>query len=226
MFRRDLLKSALLGTAAIATARAMQSETARAAESATPLQTLSDELDHQLLGDDGLARPISTEPTVSDLAKGLDRTLALRRRRRILRRLVLRLLPRSLRSWARHGRPARDGRGDSAGSYIGSSLTSGHFLRLRSQFEFFGHFPQIFARLAPLSSPNASQQRALKLSAGAKNGETATLRTSAMRRSPPTTGSMARRSRGSRRCSRATAGRIGRWRRCGRRQSTVTPAND
>ena len=77
MFRRDLLKSALLGAAAIATARVMQSETASAAESATPLQRLSDELDHQLFGDDGLARPIPTQPTVSDLAKGLDRTLAL-----------------------------------------------------------------------------------------------------------------------------------------------------
>ena len=43
----------------------------------TPLDTLSDELDHQLFGDDGLARPIPTQPTVSDLAKGLDRTLVL-----------------------------------------------------------------------------------------------------------------------------------------------------
>src|SRR5277367_417448 len=77
MFRRDVLKSALLGAAAIATARAVRSETALAAESATPLDTLSNELDRQLFGDDGLARPISTEPTVSDLAKGLDRTLAL-----------------------------------------------------------------------------------------------------------------------------------------------------
>jgi NTE family protein len=177
MFRRDFLKSALLGTAAIATARAIQSETARAAQSATPLHTLSDELDHQLFGDDGLARPIPTEPTVSDLAKGLDRTLALGGGGEYYvawycgffhglydHGLDMAALPEMVV-------------GTSAGSYIGSSVTSGHFLRLRTQFEFFGHFPQIFARLAPLSSPNASQQRALKLSAAAKDGETATLRT-------------------------------------------------
>ena len=176
MFRRDLLKSALLGTAAIATARAMRSETARAAEGA-PLQTLSDELDHQLFGDDGLARPIPTEPTVSDLAKGLDRTLALGGGGEYYvawycgffhglyeHGLDMAALPEMVV-------------GTSAGSYMGSSLTSGHFLRLRSEFEFFGHFPQLFARLAPLSSPNASQQRALKLSAAAKDGETGTLRT-------------------------------------------------
>src|ERR1700722_3692267 len=77
MFRRELLKSALLGAAAIAAGRAVGPVAARAAESAMPLDTLSNELDHQLFGDDGLARPIPTQPPVSDLAKGLDRTLAL-----------------------------------------------------------------------------------------------------------------------------------------------------
>ena len=76
MFRRDVLKSALLGAAAIATLPPAV-EDGSAAASATPLDALSDELDHQLFGDDGLARPIPTQPTVSDLAKGLDRTLAL-----------------------------------------------------------------------------------------------------------------------------------------------------
>src|SRR6202044_4053818 len=171
------LKSALLGTAAIATARAMQSETALAAASVMPLDALSDELDHQFFGGDGLARPIPTEPTVSGLAKGLDRTLALGGGGEYYvawycgffhglydHGLDMAALPEMVV-------------GTSAGSYMGSSLTSGHFLRLSSQFEFFGHFPQIFARLAPLSSPNASQQRALKLSAAAKDGEIATLRT-------------------------------------------------
>ena len=159
MFRRDLLKSALLGTAAIATGRAVRPTAALAAESATPLDTLSNELDHQLFGDDGLARPIPTEPTISDLAKGLDRTLALGGGGEYYvawycgffhglydHGLDMAALPEMVV-------------GTSAGSYMGSSLMSGHFLRLRTQFEFFGHFPQIFARLAPLSSPNASQCR-------------------------------------------------------------------
>jgi NTE family protein len=44
--------------------------------------------------------------------------------------------------------------GTSAGAYAGSSLTSGEFYRLRGAFEFFGYFPALFARLAPLSTPN------------------------------------------------------------------------
>jgi hypothetical protein len=46
MFRRDVLKSALLGTAAIATGHIMRPTAAPAAESATLLDTLSNELDH------------------------------------------------------------------------------------------------------------------------------------------------------------------------------------
>ena len=67
--------------------------------------------------------------------------------------------------------------GTSAGAYMGSSLALGHFLRLRSEFNFFGHFPSLFADLTPLSSSNPSQQRAMKLSAAAKDGEISTLRT-------------------------------------------------
>ena len=58
---------------------------------------------------------------------------------------------------------------------MGSSLTSGHFSRLRSDFKFFGHFPSLFAKLTPLSSSNASQQRAVRLSSAAKDGEISTL---------------------------------------------------
>jgi NTE family protein len=177
MFRRDVLKSTLLAAAAIATPLAIDSATAFAAEGSSPLDTLSDELDRQLFGDDGLARPIPTQPTVSDLAKGFDRTLALGGGGEYYvawycgffhglydHGLDMAALPEMVV-------------GTSAGSYIGSSVMSGHFLRLRTQFEFFGHFPQIFARLAPLSSPNASQQRAQKLNAAAKDGYGATLRT-------------------------------------------------
>src|SRR3984885_5343572 len=140
MFRRPLLKSALLSFAAVATARAVWPTAALAAETQTPLDTLSNELDHQLFGDDGLARPIPTQPTVSDLAKGLDRTLALGGGGEYYvawycgffhglydHGLDMAALPEMVV-------------GTSAGSYIGSSVTSGHFLRLRAQFGVFCRF--------------------------------------------------------------------------------------
>ena len=51
MFRRDLLKSALLGAAAIATGRAVRPTAALAAESATPLDTLVEHLEEQQPGE-------------------------------------------------------------------------------------------------------------------------------------------------------------------------------
>ena len=53
--------------------------------------------------------------------------------------------------------------GTSAGSYAGSSMASGHFQRMRAEFDFFGYFPGLFARAAPVSEANASQQRAQKV---------------------------------------------------------------
>jgi NTE family protein len=177
MIRRELFKSALLGAAAIASARALRPAVALATEGVTPLDALSDELDRQLFGDDGLARPIPTEPTVSDLARGLDRALVLGGGGEYYVAWYCGFFHGLYEHGLDMARLPEMVVGTSAGSYIGSSVTSGHLLRLRTQFEFFGHFPEIFARLAPLSSPNASQQRALRLSAAAKDGETATLRT-------------------------------------------------
>ena len=151
MLRRDVLKSTLLGTAAIASARALRPAGALAAARMNPLDTLSDELDRQLFSDDGLARPIPTEPTVSDLAKGLDRALVLGGGGEYYVGWYCGFF----HGLYEHGLDMAGLQemvvGTSAGSYMGSSLTSGHFLRLRLQFDFFGHFPQIFARLAPLS---------------------------------------------------------------------------
>jgi NTE family protein len=56
-------------------------------------------------------------------------------------------------------------------------MASGHFQRLRTEFDFFGHFPSLFARLAPVTEPNASQMRAQKINAAAKDGSLSTLRT-------------------------------------------------
>jgi NTE family protein len=64
--------------------------------------------------------------------------------------------------------------GTSAGSYMGSSLLSGEFSRLRTEFEFFGKFPEIFAKIAPVTKPNISQQRADQVNMSATDGSTET----------------------------------------------------
>src|SRR5580698_8672495 len=175
MFRRDMLKSALLSAAAIASVDALRPAEALAAESITPLDTLSDELDHQLFGDDGLARPIPTEPTVSDLAKGLDRTLVLGGGGEYYVAWYCGFF---------HGLAeekvdlniAEMVVGTSAGAYAGSALTSGHFGHLRRVFDFFGEFPGLFAKLASVTSPNLSQKRAQEINFNVKDGAPASIR--------------------------------------------------
>ena len=66
--------------------------------------------------------------------------------------------------------------GTSAGAYAGSALSSGHFARLRREFEFFGRFPALFAKMAPVTSPNASQKRAQEINFNVKDGSPASIR--------------------------------------------------
>jgi NTE family protein len=172
MLRRDLLKSALAsGAGALALAQA------GAADAGNELETMAVELTKELYANDGLALPIPVTPTVSDLAKGRDRTLALGPGGEY----YLGWYCGFFHGLYDHGLDMNAMSemvvGTSAGSYMGSSLTSGHFLRLRSEFKFFGHFPSLFAKLTPLSSSNPSQQRAMKLSAAAKDGEISTRQT-------------------------------------------------
>jgi NTE family protein len=171
VLRRDLLKSALVGSAALGSSIGIADEADR------ELEAMAAELTKELYANDGLARPIPANPTISDLAKGRDRTLVLGGGGEYYVAWYCGFF---------HGLYDQDIDmnalsemvvGTSAGSYMGSSLTGGHFLRLRSEFEFFGHFPSLFAKLAPLSSPNASQQRAMKLNAAAKDGEISTRQT-------------------------------------------------
>jgi NTE family protein len=171
MLRRDLLKSIVAsvpGALAIAPA---------GAEASSELETMAGELTKELYANDGLALPIPITPTVSGLAKGRDRTLVLGGGGEY----YLAWYCGFFHGLYEHGLDMNAMSemvvGTSAGAYMGSSLTSGHFLRLRSEFNFFGHFPSLFADLTPLSSSNPSQQRAMKLSAAAKDGEISTLRT-------------------------------------------------
>ncbi|MEI9899413.1 MAG: patatin-like phospholipase family protein [Hyphomicrobium sp.] len=121
-----------------------------------------------------MAFPIADQPTPSPFAAGLDRTLVLGGGGTYYLAWYCGFF---------HGlfdagidAPSLAGMivGTSAGSYAGSSLASGHFQRMRTEFDFFGHFPGLFARAAPVSEANLSQERARKINAAAKDGSLAT----------------------------------------------------
>ena len=178
MLRRNVFAATLIGSAAVASAAcAVPSGPAQAGDLGTELELMADQLDHELFDNDGLARPIPNRPTVSDLAKGLDRTLVLGGGGEYYVAWYCGFFHGLYNQGLDMNAMSEMVVGTSAGSYMGSSLTSGHFQRLHSEFEFFGHFPNLFAKLAPLSEPNASQKRAMKLSAAAADGDISTLRT-------------------------------------------------
>jgi len=127
-----------------------------------------------LFADDGLALAISDKPTISPLARGLDRALVLGGGGTYYLAWYCGFFHGLFDEGIDAPQLADMIVGTSAGSYAGSSLASGHFGRLRAEFDFFGHFPGLFARLAPVSEPNASQKRAQKINAAAKDGSLAT----------------------------------------------------
>ena len=122
----------------------------------------------KLFAQDELARPIPETPTVSDLAKGLDRTLVLGGGGEYYVAWYCGFFH-GLYELGVDLNIAEMVVGTSAGAYAGSSLTSRHFQRLRSEFDFFGHFPSLFARLAPVASPNLSQRRAKEINISVKD---------------------------------------------------------
>jgi NTE family protein len=129
----------------------------------------------KLFADDGLARPIPETPTVSDLARGLDRTLVLGGGGEYYVAWYCGFFH-GLMEQGVDLNIAEMVVGTSAGAYAGSSLTSGHFARLRTEFDFFGYFPSLFAKLAPLASPNISQKRAQEINFAVKDGSPASIR--------------------------------------------------
>jgi NTE family protein len=133
------------------------------------------EISAKLFADDGLARPVPEVPTVSNLAAGLDRTLVLGGGGEYYVAWYCGFFH-GLYELGVDLNLAQMVVGTSAGSYAGSSLTSGHFQRLRLEFDFFGHFPSLFAKLAPLSSPNLSQKRAQEINFNVKDGSPASIR--------------------------------------------------
>jgi len=174
MKRRDLLKATAMLPAAVC-AGGVSNPAAAQGSNTTALRRLTERANATLFGADGLAVPLPGNPTPSAFAKGLDRTLVLGGGGEYYVAWYCGffhgLIERGVDPNA-----AEMVVGTSAGAYAGSALTSGHFERLRREFDFFGEFPKLFAKLAPLSAPNASQKRAQQINFGVKNAEPATIR--------------------------------------------------
>jgi NTE family protein len=170
MHRRSFLKATALAPAAMA----IGGLPADAMECTPPLAQLADNLDVSLFSADGLAFPIANEPTPSPYAAGLDRALVLGGGGTYYLAWYCGFFHGLFEQGIDAPALADMIVGTSAGSYAGSSLASGHFQRMRLEFDFFGHFPGLFARAAPVSEANLSQQRAQKINAAAKDGSIAT----------------------------------------------------
>jgi len=169
------MQSTSFGVAGLAAGAALAGAAARAQPAGWDVDAMAAQISARLFADDGLARAAPEQPAVSDLARGLDRTLVLGGGGEYYVAWYCGFL---------HGLlelnvdldVAEMVVGTSAGAYAGSALTSGHFKRLRREFDFFGHFPGLFARLAPVTSPNLSQKRAQEINFNVKDGSPASIR--------------------------------------------------
>jgi NTE family protein len=168
--RRDFARSALVGVGGVATGTSAFGQSAGYDANAMAAQ-----ISGKLFADDGLARPAPEIPAASDLAKGLDRTLVLGGGGEYYVAWYCGFFH-GLYELGVDLDVAEMVVGTSAGAYAGSSLVSGHFKRLRTEFDFFGYFPGLFAKLAPVTSPNASQQRAQEINLNVKDGSPASIR--------------------------------------------------
>lgn len=149
---------------------------AEQAVGASPMAQLAASVSDKLFDGDGLSRPVPDQPTVSDLARGLDRTLVLGGGGEYYVAWYCGFFH-GLKELGVDPTIAEMVVGTSAGAYMGSSLCSGRFWQMQSEFDFFGHFPSLFAKLAPVTTPNASQKRAQEINFGAKDGSPETIRT-------------------------------------------------
>ena len=177
--RREFLKSSSLAVTALAGAISVAPQTAKAT---SPPETVdyaekANRISERLFADDGLAIPIAAKPTVSALAAGLDRTMVLGGGGEYYVAWYCGFFHGLLEAGLDMEKLPEMVVGTSAGAYMGSSLLSGHFLRLRTEMDFFGEFPKIFAKLAPLSRPNVSQKRAMEINMAATNGSIETRQT-------------------------------------------------
>jgi NTE family protein len=173
--RRRIFDVAVSGTVGALTSAVLPASSAPASAVAYDPQTMAETISARLFSADGLARPLPSRPSLSGLARGVDRSLVLGGGGEyyvawycgFFHGLYEQGVDLSLAEMVV---------GTSAGAYAGSSLTSGHFQRLRTEFDFFGYFPSLFAKLAPVTSPNISQQRAQEINSSVKDGSAASIR--------------------------------------------------
>lgn len=178
MSRRRFLKASTFVAPAIASTAYLATGTAQAQSSAaSEFARKANAISSKLFADDGLSIPIKTTPTASPLAKGLDRTMVLGGGGEYYVAWYCGFFHGLLEAGLDMAKLPEMVVGTSAGAYVGSSLLSGHFLRMRSEMEFFGEFPKIFAKLAPLSNPNLSQKRAMEINMAASDGSIETRKT-------------------------------------------------
>ncbi|UOD50266.1 patatin-like phospholipase family protein [Orrella daihaiensis] len=172
MSRREFLKSSSIAVSSLVGASSVIPEAAYASSipAASTYADKANAISEKLFADDGLAIPIATKPTVSPLAKGLDRTLVLGGGGEYYIAWYCGFFHGLLEAGLDMAQLPGMVVGTSAGSYMGSSLLSGHFTRLRNEMDFFGEFPKIFAKLAPVTSPNISQKRAMEINMAATDG--------------------------------------------------------
>lgn len=172
MTRRTALALGAALPVAMTTAAAASAETA-----CSETQDLAAAISEKLFADDGLARPVPDSPTPSNLAQGLDRTMVLGGGGEYYIAWYCGFFHGLMELGVDPAAQAEMVVGTSAGAYAGSALTSGHFQHLVDNFDFFAEFPARFAALAPVSTANASQQRAREINLAVKNGDPETIRT-------------------------------------------------
>ncbi len=176
--RRSFLKTSVMGSASLVGAAAIAIEPAQAQPylPKSSLELKANEITKSLYADDGLVIPIATKPMASRLAKGMDRTMVLGGGGEYYIAWYCGFFHGLLEAGLDMVQIPEMVVGTSAGSYMGSSLLSGEFLRLRSEFDFFGKFPQILAKIAPVTKPNMSQMRADQINMSAADGSMETLK--------------------------------------------------
>jgi NTE family protein len=173
--RRALVRSSSLGVVGLAIGVSVAGKPTLADPPRYDAYAMAAQISSKLFADDGLARPAPDKPTVSELARRLDRTLVLGGGGEYYVAWYCGFL---------HGlyeqkvdlNIAEMVVGTSAGAYAGSTLTSGHFKHLLSVIDFFGQFPGLFAKLAPVTAPNLSQKRAQEINFSVKDGTPVSIR--------------------------------------------------
>ena len=181
MHRRNFLKASALAPAAVAIGASPG-----LGQVTLPLAELADRLDVSLFASDGLAVPIPDAPTPSPLAAGLDRTLVLGGGGTYYLGWYCGFFHGLFDEGVDAPPLAEMIVGTSAGSYAGSSLASGHFQRHAHRVRLLRAFPELFAKLAPVSEANASQSARRRSMPRPRTARSPRGRSSGVRRSRPT----------------------------------------